>query len=133
MVSTLNHPVVDLIRYKHINLVGTLEKLEESLRLMEHTLPTFFSGVLGILKEPRKLSFLVDIALSVRVCSEIQEIVNSTRTIDKPQLSQHLRQELAMDSLRYEMELFAFVQSVLYKKYTSFGFHPEDWDPKFLF
>ena len=65
--------------------------------------------------------------------SEILEIINSTRTIDKPQLSQHLRQELAMDSLRYEMELFAFIQSVLYKKYTSFGFHPEDWDPKFLF
>ena len=60
-------------------------------------------------------------------------MVNSTRTINKPQLSQHLRQELAMDSLRYEMELFAFIQSVLYKKYTSFGFHPEDWDPKFLF
>ena len=67
MVSTLHHPVADLIRYKHINLVGTLEKLEESLRLMEHTLPTFFSGVLGILKEPRKLSLFVDIALSVRV------------------------------------------------------------------
>ena len=65
--------------------------------------------------------------------SEIQAVVNSTRTINKPQLSQHLRQELAMDSLRYEMELFAFIQSVLYKKYTSFGFHPEDWDPKFLF
>ena len=34
--------------------VGTLEKLEESLRLMEHTLPTFFSGVLGIYKEDGK-------------------------------------------------------------------------------
>ena len=37
-------------------LVGTLEKLEESLRLMEHTLPTFFSGVLGIYKEDGKFS-----------------------------------------------------------------------------
>ena len=37
-------------------LVGTLEKLEESLRLMEHTLPTFFSGVLGIYKEDGKCS-----------------------------------------------------------------------------
>ena len=98
---------------------------------MEHTLPTFFSGVLGIFKEPRELT--CDHFKYVKRLSEIQEIINSTRTIDKPQLSQHLRQELAMDSLRYEMELFAFVQSVLYKKYTSFGFHPEDWDPKFLF
>ena len=39
-----------------LNLVGTLEKLEESLRLMEHTLPTFFSGVLGIYKEDGKLT-----------------------------------------------------------------------------
>lgn len=101
---------------KEYYIVGTLEKFEESLRLMEHTLPTFFSGVLGLYKQP-----------------DVQEVINNTRTIDKPQLSQHLRQELAMDSLRYEMELFAFIQSVLYKKYTSFGFHPEDWDPKFLF
>lgn len=101
---------------KEYYIVGTLEKFEESLRLMEHTLPQFFSGVLGLFKD-----------------RDVQEVINSTRTIDKPQLSQHLRQELAMDSLRYEMELFAFIQSVLYKKYTSFGFHPEDWDPKFLF
>jgi hypothetical protein len=90
--------------------------IEESLRLLEHTLPQFFSGVLGVFRE-----------------QDVQEVANSTRTLEKPQLSQHLRQELAMDSLRYEMELFAFIQSVLYKKYTSFGFHPEDWDPKFLF
>ena len=32
--------------------VGTLEKFEESLRLMEHTLPTFFSGVLTLFKQP---------------------------------------------------------------------------------
>ena len=34
-----------------IFLVGTLEKFEESLRLMEHTLPQFFSGVLGLFKD----------------------------------------------------------------------------------
>jgi len=101
---------------KEYYIVGTLEKIEESLRLLEHTLPQFFSGVLGVFRE-----------------QDVQEVANSTRTLEKPQLSQHLRQELAMDSLRYEMELFAFIQSVLYKKYTSFGFHPEDWDPKFLF
>ena len=51
---------VIFVNQLHSFSVGTLEKLEESLRLMEHTLPTFFSGVLGIYKEPRELKYTLN-------------------------------------------------------------------------
>jgi hypothetical protein len=87
-----------VLRFYYI--VGIVEDFEPSLELLEYLLPTFFRGARAVYKTNK----------------EIQLARNNTRTNSRLQISESSRRFLKQGPLKYEMDLYKFIERLFYEK-----------------
>lgn len=86
-------------------VVGILEELDKTLKLLEIVLPRYFSRAVKIYQEEEGVA----------------KTVNKTKTLDRSYVSEEARTFLEHKYFKYEMDLYQFVKFKLYKQFEVFG------------